>query len=217
MATMQEDTPVEARPRKPVIGLLGGVGSGKSTVAAELAALGCAVIDADAVGHEVLSEPDVKAELKRLWGEGVLATCGEVDREAVAKIVFDSPDALAALDALMHPLMRKRMARRIAELSADDSCPAVVLDAALLLETDWHELCTTLVFVSAPAAARAERVARQRHWDRAELERREKSQKPLDIKRSGADHILDNSSSLSYLREQVRSAFHRIADATDCL
>ena len=210
-----------------MIGLLGGVGSGKSTVAAELAALGCAVIDADAVGHEVLSEPDVKAELRRLWGEGVLTASGEVDREAVAKIVFDSPDALAALDALMHPLMRERIDIASRELdgaliealySDTDHCPveAVVLDAALLLETDWHELCTTLVFVSAPAAARAERVARQRHWDRAELERRENSQKPLDIKRSGADHGIDNSSSLSYLREQVRSVFHRIADATNC-
>jgi len=201
---------------KPVIGLLGGVGSGKSTVASELAALGCAVIDADAVGHEVLAEPPVKTELRRLWGEGVFGPAGEADREAVGRIVFESADALAALNALVHPRMRERMARRIAELGADEGCPAVVLDAALLLETDWHELCTTLVFVSAPAAARAERVARERHWDSAELERRENSQKPLDIKRSRADHILDNSSSLSYLREQVRSIFHRIVDTTNC-
>ena len=195
---------------KPVIGVTGGVGSGKSTVAAEFAALGCALIDADAVGHEVLAEADVRDRLVALWGEGILDESGQVDRRAVGERVFESPQALAELNAVMHPRMREVTAERIDRLQAEPTCPAVVLDAALLLETDWHELCTTIVFVSAPLEVRAQRVARQRGWDRRELARRENSQKALDIKAARSDHVIDNSSSLSYLREQVRSIFHRI-------
>ncbi len=195
---------------KPVIGLLGGIGSGKSTVAAELVRLGCGLVDADAIGHEVLALPEVKAELRRLWGEGVFGPGGEVDRRALARRVFDSPRELARLDALVHPHIRRRMEQVVAALRADPAVPAVVVDAALLLETDWHELCTHLLFVRADDALRAQRVARQRGWSRREWQRREKSQKPLDIKARCADHVVDNSSSLSRLREQVRAIFNRI-------
>ncbi len=194
---------------KPVIGLTGGICSGKSTVAAELAELGCAVIDADAVGHELLEDPEVRDELVRRLGEGILSAEGRPDRERIARIVFDSPEALARLNAVMHPRMRDRMARRIDQLRRAGGCPAVVLDAALLLETDWHELCDTIVFVDAPPAQRLQR-AKARGWDADELQRRENSQKPLDTKATSADHVIDNSSSLSYLREQVCSVFHCI-------
>jgi dephospho-CoA kinase len=195
---------------KPVIGLLGGIGAGKSTVAAELARLGCAVIDADAIGHDLLADEQVKRDLRALWGEGVFLADGQVDRRAVGKLVFENPAALAALNAVMHPRMRRRMVDRISRWQADPACPAVVLDAALLLETDWHELCTTFVFVSAAAEQRAQRVARSRGWERDAWERREKSQKSLDFKRGRAEYVVDGGSSLPYLRDQVRRLFHRI-------
>ncbi|MHC4716301.1 MAG: dephospho-CoA kinase [Planctomycetota bacterium] len=195
---------------KPVIGLLGGVGAGKSTVAAELAGLGCAVIDADAVGHELLADPEVKRELHRLWGDGVLDEAGEVDRSAVAERVFDDPDALAALNATMHPRMRRRMLERVERMRADPDVAAIVLDAALLLETDWQELCTDFVFVRADDQQRAERTRKSRGWSPANWARREKSQKALDIKAARAEYVIDNRSCLSCLREQVRTLFHEI-------
>jgi len=200
---------------KPVIGLLGGIGSGKSTVAAELARLGCAVVDADRIGHELLTDPTVKDRLRALWGEGILDAAGGVSRPAVARRVFGSPEHLAELNALLHPRIRERMIARIAAAQTDPAVQAVVVDAALLLETDWQDLCTCFVFVQAGDGDRAARVARERGWDRAEWQRREKSQKPLDIKAAGADHVIDNSSSLSCLRERVRTIFHGIVGCAD--
>ena len=206
---------MDKREGKPVIGLLGGVGAGKSTVAAELAALGCGVVDADAVGHQILREPDVKARLAERFGPDILGSDGEIQRPRLAERAFVSAEATAALNAIMHPRMRRRMAERIEVLRADPAIPAVVLDAALLLETDWQELVTHFVFVSAPAEARARRVAEARGWDRSAWAARENSQKPLDIKAASAEYVVDNSSSLSALREQVRSVFHRIVQSAD--
>jgi len=201
------------RNRKPVIGLLGGIGAGKSTVAAELSKLGCAVVDADAIGHELLSDPSVKAELRRLWGKAVFAPNGEVDRAAVAERVFEDAEALAALNAVMHPRMGRRLAEEIDRRLDRPDVPAVVLDAALLLETDWHEQCSHFVFVSAGESERLRRVARSRGWDRSAWASREKSQISLDIKAGKADHVLENSSSLPCLRGQVRKIFHQIVGA----
>jgi dephospho-CoA kinase len=198
-----------------VIGLLGGVGSGKSTLAAELARLGCAVVDADRIGHELLDEPDVREELRRLWGEGILDAAGGVLRPAVAEKVFSDPAGLAALNAIVHPRIGRRIAEGVAAALADPLVPAVVVDAALLLETDWHELCTDFVFVSADADLRAGRVRRQRAWGRRDWRRRENSQKSLDIKAAKADHVVDNSSSLSCLRDQAQAIFHRIVRGLD--
>ena len=201
---------------KPVIGLLGGIGAGKSTVAAEFVKLGCRLVDADAIGHKLLGDPSVKAEFRRLWGGGVFTASGQVDRAAVAEIAFASPEGLAELNAVMHPRMRRRMAERIEAMQADAGVPAIVVDAAVLLETDWHELCTHFVYVSAPPDVRDRRVGQQRGWDRAKWRQRENSQKPLDIKAARAEDALDNSSSLSCLREQVRSVFRRIVNTAGC-
>ena len=199
---------------KPVIGIIGGVAAGKSTVAAELAELGCAVVDADAVGHELIQHDDVKAELRELWGDRILDAAGSVDRSAVARRVFADGGALAELNAIMRPRMRVELGRRIKRLSADPAVKAVVLDAAVLLEAGWDDLCTAVVFVAADDKQRAARSA-GRGWDRATWRRREKSQKPLDIKRARAEYVLDNSSSLAFLREQVRSLLHTVLQTTD--
>lgn len=194
----------------PVLGVVGGIGSGKSSVAAELAALGCEVIDADAVGHETIQTPEVRDALVERWGEGVLDAAGRVDRSTVGEIVFDRLAELAFLNAVMHPRMRDRMAERIDAARREDGPPAVVLDAAVLFEAGWNALCTHTVFVDAPADVRLERVARERGWDEAELARREKTQISLDTKSAMCDYSLENSSSVTCLRMQVRTLFHAV-------
>ena len=195
---------------KPVIGIVGGIGAGKSAVAAELAAMGCVLIDADRVGHEMLGRADARREIRQRWGDGVFGPDGNVDRKALAKRVFADPDELVALNGILHPLMRRRMAARIADAQADPSAAGVALDAAVLFEAGWDDLCTHTVFVSAPASQRFARVAATRGWTRAEWKKREKTQISLDTKAARCDSILENRTSASYLREQVRELFHRI-------
>lgn len=201
---------------KPVIGILGGIGAGKSTVAAELARLGCAVVDADAVGHELLAENEVKDALRGRWGEEIFDPAGQVDRAALAQRAFAGAGELEALNRIMHPRMRRRLAGRIEQLSADASVEAVVLDAAVLLEAGWDDLCTHIIYVSAPAQARRARARAGRGWDAATWRKRENMQKPLDKKQSRAEYVIDNSSSLTHLRRRVRQLFHRIVQSTDC-
>src|SRR6266496_904490 len=96
--------------RKPVIGLIGGIGSGKSRVAAEFARRGARVIAGDQLGHEALRQPDVKARIVERWGPGVLDTSGEVERRKVAAIVFADPAELRALEAIVFPWIERRIA-----------------------------------------------------------------------------------------------------------
>ncbi|MDY7010778.1 MAG: dephospho-CoA kinase [Planctomycetota bacterium] len=195
---------------KTVIGLLGGIGSGKSTVAAELASLGCGCIDADAIGHELLKDPQVRAELEEHWGRGIFDESGNVNRKALAESAFASRQETQALNAIMHPRIRRRMLEQIGAMSDNPEIPAIVIDAALLLETDWHELCNVFIFISTPEDIRSERVKQSRGWDRRTLKRRENLQIPLDIKADKADYVVNNSLSESSLREQIRLVFHRI-------
>jgi dephospho-CoA kinase len=199
---------------KPVIGLVGGVGAGKSTVAAELAKLGCMVIDGDGIGHEVLERSDIIDRVVELWGPGVLAGNGEggrqIDRAALGRLVFDAPRELERLNALTHPLILAEIGRQIEAGRRDPAVRAIVLDAAVLLEARWDQLCTHMVFVQAPAQQRQERVARERGWDERSWRQREKMQIPLDSKIGRCYYSIDNSSSVSHLCEAIRELFHGI-------
>ena len=195
---------------KPIIGIVGGVGAGKSTVARAFAALGCPLIDADRIGHELLREPDVKEQVRSRWSGAVFTPGGEVSRPALAEAVFADPAELAKLNAILHPRIRRRLAERIAEVRADASAAGAVLDAAVMFEAGWDDLCTVRVFVSAPKSERLARVAGSRGWNRQQWQVREKSQNSLDSKASKCEYTVDNRYGASFLREQVRVIFHRI-------
>ena len=195
---------------KPVIGLVGGIGAGKSTVAAELALLGCAVIDGDEIGHELLIDDSVKRQIRQRWGDDVFGADGEVNRPALGRIVFADADELAGLNAILHPRIRQEMKRRIGEARSQRDIEAVVLDAAVLIEAGWQDLCSDVVFVDAPRAARLDRVRMQRNWDDAELSARENLQIALDKKRAMSDHILSNLASDPSFAQDVRELLSRI-------
>jgi dephospho-CoA kinase len=194
---------------QPVIGLIGGIGSGKSFVAQIFAELGCAVVDADKVGHELLQKPEIIERLTQRFGRDILDADGHIDRAALGEKAFKDKSALDELNSIIHSDLRKELERRIALLLAKRPRP-VVLDAALLLETDWHQLCDVLVFVESDLANRLTRVAGQRGWSEAELNRRENLQKPLDMKRAKSDYIVVNNSSVSHLHQQVRLLYQRL-------
>jgi dephospho-CoA kinase len=204
-----------SNPKKPVIGLVGGVAAGKSTVAAEMARLGAKIIDGDRIGHQVLRDPAAKSAVRRRWGVGVFTCGGAVDRAALGQVVFGEPEELAALNRILHPRIRREIKRQIAAARKSPRVVAVVLDAAILFEAGWDDLCTAVVFVRAPALGRARRAAAQRGWDRSRWRKREISQISLDKKRRKSDYVIDNSSGVSRLRDQVRRLFLAIVQAAD--
>ena len=204
-----------ARSHKPIIGLLGGPGAGKSAVAGHFARLGCAVIDADALAHEALDEPAVRQQVAEGLGPEVLDAAGRVDRKAVGARVFDDPAALARLEAIVHPRVRALRAARRAELDADPAVKAIVEDSPLLLEAGLARECDVLVYVDAPRPVRVARVRQARGWDERELDRREKKQASLDMKRLQADYVVDNSASEAQAQAEVRRVLSLILHERD--
>lgn len=200
---------------KPIIAVVGGIGAGKSTVARMFGELGCAVIDADAIGHELLDDPDVRRELHDRWGAEVFHDDGAVNRRALADIVFADARELAFLDAILHPRIRRRMELAVADAVAGPDVPGVVLDAAVLFEAGWDDLCTDIVFVDSDEGDRAARVNAARGWDARTWRRRENSQISLDLKRAKCDHVLHNRSGESHLNHRVRELFRRIVRDAD--
>jgi dephospho-CoA kinase len=188
-----------------LIGILGGVASGKSEVSRRLRSLGAAVLDADRVGHAVLREAEVRQAVQRRWGEAVLDAAGEIDRRKVAEIVFaaapESRAELTFLEQLTHPLIGQRLQEQLAELHRE-GVRAAVLDAPVMLKAGWDRLCQRIVFVDAPREVRLAR-ARQRGWTEADFAAREAAQEPLETKRSRADVTLDNSLTRQHLFAQV--------------
>ena len=196
----------------PVIGVVGGVGAGKTTVAAAFEDLGCARIDADALGHAVLGEPPMRQFVRRRWGPDCLRADGSVDRTAVGRIVFADPAELVALNAVTHPRIRRRVVERI-DAARRAGAPAVVLDAAVLFEAGWDDLCTHTVFVSASAEQRRRRARRRSGWSAAAWQAREKTQISLDKKAAACDYIIENDTTASDLRKRVRPLFDQIVRA----
>lgn len=207
-------------PRPPVIGLTGGIGAGKSTVAGVLESLGCVVSRSDDDARAALRDPAIRAELVAWWGDDILDPHGAVDRARVAAIVFSDPDERRRLEGLTHPWIERR--RRELFDAAPDDCPALVIDAPLLLEVGLDRACDAVIFVDASRATRLERVRATRGWDEAELDRRALSQLPLDVKRKRADHVIQNDGDadgptgpdhLDQLTETVRAVLRDILDS----
>ncbi|MEX0653428.1 MAG: dephospho-CoA kinase [Phycisphaeraceae bacterium] len=196
--------------RKPVIGLLGAPGSGKSFVARLFEREGAAVIDADRLARETLDEPAVREQVRQWWGPGVLDADGRIDRKALGAIVFDNPEALHQLESLVHPRVHERRQALREQHGADPAVRAIVEDSPLLLEQGVDAECDVLVFVDASRAVREQRVRETRGWSSAELDRREKNQASLDMKRNRADYVLDNGVGEPLVREQARHALSQI-------
>src|SRR5262245_48995731 len=187
---------------KPVIGLVGGIGSGKSAVAQAFARRGGVVIDADPIGHRALEDAAVEERARELWGERILDG-GRVDRKKLGAIVFASPVERAKLEHVVHPWIGERICEEIARKQSDPGVRFVVLDAAVMLEAGWNKVCDRLVYVHAPRPVRMARVAAQRGWSESELMSREIAQLPLTAKATLADAAVDNIGTLEAVQQQV--------------
>jgi dephospho-CoA kinase len=189
------------------IGLVGGVASGKSTVAKLLVELGAGVLDADRTGHDVINdEPQVREALRKRWGDGVFDESGTISRPAVARLVFGdgskSDAELQWLQDLMHPRIGRRL-QEIGEQMDAEGKPAIVLDAPLLLEANWKPFCDLVIMVDVPREIRLAR-AKQRGWTEADFDAREAAQVSVEEKRRLADFIITNTGTEADLRSAVR-------------
>ncbi len=201
---------------KLVIGLIGGIGSGKSQVAAVFARHGARVIAGDQLGQAALRDADIRARVASRWGDGILDERGEIDRRRLGAIVFADAAELKALESITHPWIRWRIHAEIEQARGDPRVPLIVLDAAIMLEAGWNDVCDRLIYIDAPRAVRLERVAAQRGWSEKEVDAREQAQLPLTEKALRADHVLENSTSLEHLNRQVNDLLHLWGLARAC-
>jgi dephospho-CoA kinase len=195
---------------KPIIGIAGGIGSGKSFVARLFADEGCLVIAADDQVRALYADPGVKQTLRDWWGDAVFNSRGEVDRHAVALRVFDRPDEKERLETLIHPRVAAMRDAAMARAADDPQVVAFVWDIPLLFEVGLADRCDAIVFVDAPLEQRLARVGQTRGWEETELLRREKLQHPLDNKRRMSNDILQNTADVGFARRQVREILTRI-------
>lgn len=175
----------------PVLGLVGGIGSGKSYIASLFARRGAIVLDADKFGHEALMQPAIKQQIKAIWGDEVFTADCEVDRKKLGHRVFSQPEEKLKLEALVFPYIGQAIEQALEQAEKNRNIKLAILDAAILLETGWKEHCTAVVFVDASLPKRLERVAR-RGWSEEELIRREATQWPLEKKKRACQHIIPN-------------------------
>jgi dephospho-CoA kinase len=183
------------------VGLTGGIGSGKSTVARLLAERGAVVLDADALARDAVAPgtPGFDAVVAR-FGSGFVTAEGALDRAALAALVFNDPDERAALEAIIHPIVGLGIAQGLAAHTGTDD--VVVLDSPLLIETGAHHDCDVLVVVTAPDEVRVDRLV-ARGMDPQDVRARIRAQLPLADKAALADVVVDNAGSLEALTEQV--------------
>ena len=197
---------------KPIIGILGGICSGKSTVAGEFAKLGCKVIDADKIVHELLDKTDIKEKIHNLFGEAVLDSEGKIDSKKLAGVVFANADKIRSLNKIIHPFVLERTEELIEKYNGQREVKAIVLDMPLLAEVGWDKRCDKLIFVDCKRELRIERAKKKGVFDENQLKIREKFQISLDNKVSITDNTIDNNSGFSALAKQIANIFSCIID-----
>ncbi len=185
----------------PVIGIVGGVGSGKSSVARWLNQHhSIPVIDGDQIGHEILKYSSVKQRIQQRFGTAVFNEGGDINRAKLADVVFGSQQknqqAKADLEKIVHPEIRKEIERQIHDIRTRKTDSAIILDAAVMLEAGWDDLCDFVVFVEADQQQRLQRVSQSRGWDSSEWKSREESQVKLEAKQKASSAVVKNSGTL---------------------
>ena len=186
---------------RPVIGICGGIGSGKSAVSARLRELGCEVCVSDDVARDVLEQPEVRAAIVARVGIEVARPDGSIDRAALGRAIFSDSALRNDIERIMHP--RIEAARRAQFARAPHSATAFVIDAPLLLEVGLDRECDAVIFVDAPHGLRAERVRLSRGWSTEELDRRERAQQSLFDKRARSTDVIVNDCDRAELERRV--------------
>jgi dephospho-CoA kinase len=206
--------------KKLVVGLVGGIGSGKTAVATEFARHGAAVISGDEIGHEALRQPEIRTKVIERFGAGIVGDRGQIDRQKLGAIVFADSAQLRDLEKLVFPWIECGLEQRVSAAQQNTAVRFVVVDAAVMMEAGWDKHCDKIVFVDAPEEIRQARLL-QRGWTKEEIDARTRSQMPLAEKAAKAEVIIDNSGPPTALTPQiarlVESWIFQVALQTDFL
>jgi dephospho-CoA kinase len=198
--------------KKPVIGILGGICSGKSTVAAEFAKLGCKVIDADEIAKKLIEKRNIKEKIAASFGQDILNRQGKIDRRKLADVVFSDGDKLSLLNGIVHPPVLARTEQLIKRYNRQKRTKAIVLDMPLLAEVGWASRCNRLIFVDCKQKLRLKRAKKKGIFNRNQLKKRENFQISLDRKVEISDNAINNNSGFRALARQVADIFSCIVD-----
>lgn len=193
------------------VGLTGGLASGKSFVAAALGNLGCHVIHADALGHAVLArDGEAYHAVLAEFGSAILDTEGLIDRRRLGALVFDDPDRLAVLNALVHPAVFERQERWMAEVAARDPRAIAVVEAAIMYETGSDTRYQKIVVAVCSEEQQIERAIKRDHLSRKEVLARLRRQLPLREKAARADYVVDTSGAKEETIRQTESVYRSL-------
>lgn len=196
-----------------LIGLTGGVGTGKSTVARMFAGLGARVLDADRITHELMAPGTaVSSAIRARFGRQVMAADGRVDRKKLGALAFASAAKLQALTRIIHPAVRAEIHRRLRRIRRENPGAVVVLEIPLLFETRVPYRTDATVVVTAPAAVAAKRLKRRSGWSAAEVRRRSSFQMPLREKENQADFVVQNGGRIVSTRRQVMEIWKTLGE-----
>ncbi len=190
--------------RIKVIGITGGISSGKSTIAEMLVSLGADLIDADKICHELINTKEIALEITRRWGGHLQDVHGKIKRDILAEIVFSDKNEISVLNSIIHPKAIKRIKSDIDKFHSVVTTEAIILDAALLVESNLVDICDIVLFVDSDENRCKERVQLNRKWPSDEIEKREKFQFLLQQKRGISDFIIDNNNSKDDTLSQVK-------------
>lgn len=199
-----------------VVGVVGGIASGKSFVTQYLESLGAVVLDADRMGHQVLRLPSVKKILRAEWGGQIFDATGEVDRSKLAQIVFDpqQPERLQKLEAITHPTIKEKLQAELEQLRESGKVKVLVMDAPVMVKAGWYVLCDVIIFVDTSPSNRLNRVL-QRGWTETMLRNREAMQTPVESKRRISTHVLDNNGTKEQATCQLNKIWSQIQKGAD--
>jgi dephospho-CoA kinase len=195
-----------------LVGLTGGIATGKSTVSEMLRRRGCVIIDADVLAREVVApgEPALAAIVEE-FGRGVLAADGTLDRKKLGAIIFADAARRKRLEAITHPAIRERFARQLAELIARGFAGIVVFDAAVMIESGNYKNMDRLVVVATDEATEVRRLMTRDRIDRDEAERKVRSQMPVAEKAKLADYVIDNGGDRPATEAEVERVYQALS------
>jgi len=188
-----------------VIGLIGGIGSGKSSVSAILHSLGVEIIDADKVGHEAYT-PNSEGWKKviSVFGQDIVGPENEIDRKKLGSIVFSDPSEMEKLNKLMHPIIHNLVEEKI-KLLSNQGVKVVVLEAAILIEANWQDLTDEIWLAKSNQEVVIERVQLRNNFTREEIIKRIQSQMSNDEREKHSDIVIDNNGTIEQLEEKVKT------------
>lgn len=193
-----------------VIGLTGGIGTGKSTVAGMLARMGAVILDADAIGKVVVEEdPEVLQELQTEFGHDIVDAQGRLKRQELGHRIFGDLQKVERLNQIVHPHLIARL-KREEEKALRSGAPLVVVDAALIYEADLEEHFDHIVVVTASLPQRLERVRNRDGFTDEQIMQRIQSQIPIEEKEKHADTVIRNDGSVDELETAVQALFQRL-------